>query len=159
MVPSIYIPGTTPHCLVSTEGNVTFWGTRNLVYSQPYMRASFWRLCYRKATHMCVCVALEGLKEDSQKSTHNFDPKNIDLFSWWTDESRLPSIKSERTCNIPTDVWRPEIAKQKRYIPQSPKQFFSLDSWMGKLCNPILTGANRGLCWYLTDRKHDHLEK
>ena len=32
MVPSIYIPGTTPHCLVSTEGNVNFLGTRNLVY-------------------------------------------------------------------------------------------------------------------------------
>ena len=29
---SIYIPGTTPHCLVSTEGNVNFLGTRNLVY-------------------------------------------------------------------------------------------------------------------------------
>ena len=26
------IPGTTPHCLVSTEGNVNFLGTRNLVY-------------------------------------------------------------------------------------------------------------------------------
>ena len=25
------IPGTTPHCLVSTEGNVNFLGTRNLV--------------------------------------------------------------------------------------------------------------------------------
>ena len=33
MVPSIYIPGTTPHCLVSTEGNVNFLGTRNLVYT------------------------------------------------------------------------------------------------------------------------------
>ena len=32
MVPSIYIPGTTPHCFVSTEGNVNFLGTRNLVY-------------------------------------------------------------------------------------------------------------------------------
>ena len=28
---SIYIPGTKPHCLVSTEGNVNFLGTRNLV--------------------------------------------------------------------------------------------------------------------------------
>ena len=28
------IPGTTPHCLVSTEGNVNFLGTRNLVYLQ-----------------------------------------------------------------------------------------------------------------------------
>ena len=26
------IPGTTPHCLVSTEGNVNFLGTRKLVY-------------------------------------------------------------------------------------------------------------------------------
>ena len=26
------IPGTTPHCLVSTEGNINFLGTRNLVY-------------------------------------------------------------------------------------------------------------------------------
>ena len=26
------IPGTTSHCLVSTEGNVDFLGTRNLVY-------------------------------------------------------------------------------------------------------------------------------
>ena len=26
------IPGTTPHCLVSTEGNVNCLGTRNLVY-------------------------------------------------------------------------------------------------------------------------------
>ena len=25
------IPGSTPHCLVSTEGNVNFLGTRNLV--------------------------------------------------------------------------------------------------------------------------------
>ena len=33
VVPSIYIPGTTPHCLVSTEdGNVNFLGARNLVY-------------------------------------------------------------------------------------------------------------------------------
>ena len=32
MVPSIYIAGTTPHCLVSTEGNVNCLGTRNLVY-------------------------------------------------------------------------------------------------------------------------------
>ena len=31
-MPSIYIPGTTPHCLVSTEGNVNFLGPRNLVY-------------------------------------------------------------------------------------------------------------------------------
>ena len=28
-------PGTTPHCLVSTEGNVNFLGTRNLVYAAP----------------------------------------------------------------------------------------------------------------------------
>ena len=35
MVPSIYIPGTTPHCLVSTAGNVNFLGTRNLVYKDP----------------------------------------------------------------------------------------------------------------------------
>ena len=33
MVPSIYIPFTPPHCLVSTEGNVNFLGTRNIVYS------------------------------------------------------------------------------------------------------------------------------
>ena len=26
------IPGTAPHCLVSTEGDVNFLGTRNLVY-------------------------------------------------------------------------------------------------------------------------------
>ena len=26
------IPGTTTHCLVSTEGNVNILGTRNLVY-------------------------------------------------------------------------------------------------------------------------------
>ena len=26
------IPGTTPHCLVSTGGDVNFLGTRNLVY-------------------------------------------------------------------------------------------------------------------------------
>ena len=25
------IPGTTPHCLVSTEGNVNFLGMRNLI--------------------------------------------------------------------------------------------------------------------------------
>ena len=36
MVPSIYIPGTTPHCLVSTEGNVNFLGTRNLVWGARY---------------------------------------------------------------------------------------------------------------------------
>ena len=35
-MPSIYIPGTTPHCWVSTEGNVNFLGTRNLVYSSPH---------------------------------------------------------------------------------------------------------------------------
>ena len=33
MVPSINIPGTTPHCLVSTGGDVNILGTRNLVYS------------------------------------------------------------------------------------------------------------------------------
>ena len=32
VVPSIYISGTTPHCLVSTVGNVNFLGTRDLVY-------------------------------------------------------------------------------------------------------------------------------
>ena len=36
MVPSIYIPGTTPHCLVSTEGNGNSLGTRNLVYFLLY---------------------------------------------------------------------------------------------------------------------------
>ena len=29
------IPGTTPHYLVGTEGNVNFLGTRNLVYPAP----------------------------------------------------------------------------------------------------------------------------
>ena len=31
VVPSIYIPGTTPHFLVSTEGNVNVLGNRDLV--------------------------------------------------------------------------------------------------------------------------------
>ena len=31
------IPGTTPHCLVSTEGNVNVIGTRNLVYAKYCM--------------------------------------------------------------------------------------------------------------------------
>ena len=35
-MPSICIPGTTPHCLVSTEGNVNFLGTRSLVYRDGY---------------------------------------------------------------------------------------------------------------------------
>ena len=30
------IPGTTPHCLVSTGGDVNFLGTRNLVYRGVY---------------------------------------------------------------------------------------------------------------------------
>ena len=44
MVPSIYIPGTTPHCLVSTEGNVNFLGTRNLVYSSSIDSHTRWIL-------------------------------------------------------------------------------------------------------------------
>ena len=29
---AIYLPGTIPQCLVNTEGNVNFSGTRSLVY-------------------------------------------------------------------------------------------------------------------------------
>ena len=36
MVPSIYISGTTPRCLVRTEGNLNLLGTRKLVYCQEY---------------------------------------------------------------------------------------------------------------------------
>ena len=32
------ITGTTPHCLVSTEGNMNFWGTRDLVYIESILR-------------------------------------------------------------------------------------------------------------------------
>ena len=36
------IPGITPHCLVSTEGNVDFLGTRNLVYPAPILHRYLW---------------------------------------------------------------------------------------------------------------------
>ena len=32
MVPSIYVPGTTPHSVVNTEENVNFLETKSLVY-------------------------------------------------------------------------------------------------------------------------------
>ena len=31
------IPGTTPHCLVNTEGNINFLGTTNLVYNTAHL--------------------------------------------------------------------------------------------------------------------------
>ena len=61
-MPSIYIPGTTPHCLVSTEGNVNFLGTRNLVYC--ISNSTGW-MAYLGNEQRVFCDPLHGLQQET----------------------------------------------------------------------------------------------
>ena len=58
MVPSIYIPGTKPHCLVSTEGNVNFLGTRNIVSVRSKKNHPKLRSLSGHASIILICMSL-----------------------------------------------------------------------------------------------------
>ena len=89
MVPSIYIPGTTPHCLVITEGNVNFLGTRNLVYSNALDHTAIKELTFTAGRGVAVYLIVEPQIDcGNQRSifhSHGFQPAHT---------SRCSKVKS-----------------------------------------------------------------